>query len=237
MITLVRKLACLFALLIAVQPGLVAAQSAESFPTVHVDANTVRVQEKAEYLFVNGSFDRAFFIYRNELAPIGDKYSQYMVGYMYEMGKSVERDLAKAAAWYRLAAERGTPEFVQEHDKLLARLDAAERDRADRWFAAMRSEVGDLAVLMKIVRQDYEKLRERTGSRLSSDSSPISVIEMRQPAGATSGNYYTRIEKRIEERLAYIVRHTKIEIVDLDVNEVDLDLIEEAVYTHLKAGQ
>ena len=155
---------------------------------------------------------------------------------MYEMGKSVERDRAKAGAWYRLAAERGTPQFVQEHDKLIASLDAADRARADRWFAALRTEVGDLAVLMRIVRQDYEKLRTRTGSRLSSDSSPVSVIEMRQPAGST-GDYYTRIEKRIEERLAYIVKHTKIEIIDIDVDTVDLDLIEEAVYTHLRASK
>lgn len=236
-ITVTGKLTLLLALLVSVLPGLAAAQSAEAFPTVHVDAKTLRVQEKAEYLFVNGRFDRAFFIYRNELAPIGDKYSQYMVGYMYEMGKSVGRDLPKAAAWYRLAAERSTPEFVQEHDRLVAKLDAAERARADRWYSALRTEVGDLAVLMKIVREDYEKLRNRTGSRLSSDSSPIAVIEMRQPAGAGSGDYYTRIEKRIEQRLAYIVKQTRIEITDLDVDTVDLDLVEEAVYAHIKASQ
>lgn len=237
MVSVTRKLTLLLALFISVQPLLAAEKFKDDFPAIHVDARTLRVVEKAEKLFESRQYDRAFFIYRNELAPIGDKYSQYMVGFMYESGKSVARDKAKAAAWYQLAAERGTPEFIQELDRLRANLNAEERARSERWFAALRTEVGDLAVLLRAVRLDFEKLNSRTGSRLNSDSSPIAVIELRQQAGAATGDYYSRIEKRIEERLAYIIRHTKIEILDIDVDSVDLDLIEEAVYTHLRASQ
>ena len=37
------------------------------------------------------------FIYREELAPLGDKYAQYMIGYMHEHGKGVDKDPAVAS--------------------------------------------------------------------------------------------------------------------------------------------
>ncbi len=77
--------ACLFA-------SLAAAQSTSSFPDMPVDAKTLRVFSQAEEVYERTDYDRAFFIYRNELAPIGDKYGQYMVGFMYLTGKGVEED-------------------------------------------------------------------------------------------------------------------------------------------------
>ena len=106
-----KNLTNLLALLVLVWPGIVAAQSTSPIPSVPLSAKTISVQNKAEQLFEERNYDRAFFIYRNELAPIGDKYSQYMVGFMYLTGKGVEPSRVMATAWYRLAAERGTKEF------------------------------------------------------------------------------------------------------------------------------
>ena len=52
-------------------------------------------------------YERAFMIYEKELAPLGDKYAQYMVGYMYLNAQSVLQDKISALAWFRIAAERG----------------------------------------------------------------------------------------------------------------------------------
>lgn len=52
-------------------------------------SHTVRIQAKAESLYLQGHWERAQFIYEHELAPIGDKYAQYMVGYMYLNGQGV----------------------------------------------------------------------------------------------------------------------------------------------------
>ena len=81
---------CLFA-------SLAVAQSTNSFPQMPVDAKTVRVQKQAEEVYERTDYERAFFIYSRELAPIGDKYGQYMVGFMYLTGKGVEEDLEHAA--------------------------------------------------------------------------------------------------------------------------------------------
>ena len=105
-----------------------------------VDARTLRVQEKAEELFERGDYGRAHFIYRNELAPIGDKYAQYMLGFMSLTGLGVREDPIVASAWYRLAAERDSPEFIAVRDELFRRLDEIDMERSDALYLRLRQE-------------------------------------------------------------------------------------------------
>ena len=66
-----------------------------------VDARTLRVQLKAEELFQKENYGRAHFIYQNDLAPIGDKYAQYMLGFMSLKTRSIWMGAALhiAVAW------------------------------------------------------------------------------------------------------------------------------------------
>ena len=48
--------------------------------------------------------------------------------------------------------------------------DDAERAESDRLFIELRREYGDLALLVRAIREDYEKLTSMTGSRLSGGS-------------------------------------------------------------------
>lgn len=217
-------------MLIGLQAGKVSAQPADSFPSVPLNVRTVRAQEQAENLFERGEFNRAFLIYRQELAPIGDKYSQYMVGYMLLTGSGVREDRVAAAAWYRLAAERGTPEFVVVRDQLLSSLSSEQIAASDRVFLQLRKEIGDLSLIMRAVRADYDALHARTGSRLAPDSSPVTVIDVRGPRMYLSGNeYYGRIEKRMQARLDYITAKAGITDVQLDVGNVNLPELEARV--------
>lgn len=219
--------ACLFA-------SLAAAQTTNSFPQMPVDAKTIRVQKQAEEVYDRTDYDRAFFIYKHELAPIGDKYGQYMVGFMYLTGKGVEENRVAASAWYRLAAERGTKEFVRASDQLLRSLDDEQRAESDRQFIELRREFGDLVLIAKAVRDDYQLLRERTGSRVSGGSSPVTVVEMGRGGTTTSGSeYYGRIERRLQARLDFIGRHTDIDIVDLDLDTLDIEAIELEIERYL----
>ena len=59
------------------------AQNYKPFPGDTPDQRTLRVQERVEELYEAGDFDRALLIYRDDLAPLGDKYAQYMVGFMH----------------------------------------------------------------------------------------------------------------------------------------------------------
>ena len=54
------------------------------------------------------------------LAKQGDAEAQYKLGYMYETGKGVERDVAAAAIWYRKAAEQGDAWAQRNVDSLVA---------------------------------------------------------------------------------------------------------------------
>ena len=192
------------------------------------------MQSQAEEVYERTDYKRAFFIYRNELAPIGDKYGQYMVGFMYLTGKGVAEDRVAASAWYRLAAERQTKEFIRARDQLMATLDAVQRAESDRQYIELRTQYGDLVLLAKAIREDYDLLRSRTGSRLSAGSSPMSVVEMNSPGGARSGNdYYGRIERRMKARIEYVVRYAEIGIIDLDSDSIDIDSIERQVAAHL----
>lgn len=210
------------------------AQSSGSIPGMPIDARTIRIQEQAEEIYERTDYERAFFIYRNELAPIGDKYGQYMVGFMYLNGKGVEEDRVAASAWYRLAAERGTKEFIGARDHVLRSLDDEQRARSDELFIALRKQYGDLVLLARAVRKDYELLRQGTGSRLGVGGSPVAVYEFDRGGSFGSGiDYYDRIERRLEARLEYIAEHTKIDIVDIDVNSINMDKLDEQIAAQL----
>lgn len=216
--------------------SMAAAQSSNSFPQMSIDPKTVRVQTKAEEVYTRTDYGRAFFIYRNELAPIGDKYGQYMVGFMYLTGKGVEEDKIAASAWYRLAAERGTKEFVKVRDQLLNSLDDAERAESDRQFIELRMRYSDLQLVVKAIREDYDKLGVQTGSRLTTGSSRLStsrqvmVVDM---AGVNS-EYYSRIQRRIQARLDYIAQHEELDIPEQDIESVDIDAIERQIEAYLQ---
>ena len=226
------KLSILFAACLCLHPLYAIGQESGSFPGISVSSKIAKAQRQADEVYERTDYGRAFFIYRHELAPIGDKYAQYMVGFMYLAGKGVDEDPIAAAAWYRLAAERGIKEFMQENVRLRQQLEPTERARADQLFLQLRREFGDLALMMRELREDYELLRERTGTRLGSGTSPMLIVEAdgRTQSGSS---YYGEIEKRIKARLDYISRATKIEIIDRRPDTVDLDSIEAEVSTHL----
>jgi len=227
------RLAIFLAFLLSLHPFAAIGQDSSTFPGVPLNSKTLKIQKQAEEVYERTNYKRAFFIYRNELAPIGDKYGQYMVGYMYLSGKGVPEDLVAASAWYRLAAERGQKEFVRAAERLVGTFDEQQRTLSDQQFVSLRKELGDLALLMKAIRSDFDLLKERTGSRLSGGSSPLTVVTPGVGKAQSGPNYYAQIERRVQARLEYIVAHTDIQVVDIDVNTVDLTSIEARINEQL----
>lgn len=142
------------------------------FPTGDLDSHTLRIQSKAESLYVSGDYERARIIYVNELATIGDKYAQYMTGFMYLMGQGVPEDPVRASAWYRIAAERQAPEFIVVRDELIRTFDAEQLARSDAIYLELRKKFSDIVIVMRLLEEDLEMLDvETTGSRVASRSS------------------------------------------------------------------
>ena len=192
-------------------------------------SRTLETQEKANELFEAGEYERSFFIYRNELVPIGDKYAQYMVGYMYETGIGIERDIIRASGWYRLAAERGTPEFVAVQNQVTRTFSPEEIAASDALYRELLDEYSDLIVLLNRIKQDLRELRSRTGSRLGSNTGPVAVVEARTGAIRSAGVYFGSIERRVEEHLRKLVELGELEGVETDPDNVDLADIERKV--------
>lgn len=199
---------------------------------VDLDSRTLSVQAKAEELFERGDYRRAHVIYRNDLAPIGDKYAQYMLGFMNLSGLGVEQDPVLASAWYRLAAERGEPdEFVAIRDELLGQLDAVDRARSEEIYLGLRREYSDIAISMREAREAFEDLSQvSTGSRLEGPSSAVTIVEPRAGSSLSGDALIYRQQRRMQGHLDYITRALDIDRIDAEtVTAGELSDLEEQV--------
>lgn len=220
-------------LLILVFPCLVAAASLGE--TRATDSPTLRLHEKAEDLYRNGHWQRAYFIYVNELAAIGDKYAQYMAGYMWLNGKGVPRDSIKASAWYRLAAERGSPEFVEVRDQLLESMSETDLELSDAAYLALRGTYSDLVLALGHLRNERELLNSRpTGSRLSANSSSITIIDPRTGISMTRNDYERRLETQMQLRLDFITRTLAVDDAEPDMNDREFEKLAARIDEYLQ---
>ena len=212
------------------------AQQASGLPTGVADSRTLKVQRKVDDLFERGEYERAFFIYRNELVPLGDKYAQYMVGFMHLTGKGVDEDPIAASAWYRLAAERGTPEFVAVRDFLIAGMTPDQRARSDAEFLQIRHEYSDLAVLLASIKRDARELEPMTGSRIMGETSPLTVIEASSAnQSRSSTTYRRRVNKKLEGHLVRLAEIGNFPNLETDPSRFDIEEVERLVNERLQA--
>ena len=198
-----------------------AAQWSE-FPSGDLDSRTTRIQDKAEDLYQSGGWERAYFIYVNELAPIGDKYAQYMAGYMCKWGHGVEKDPVMASAWYRIAAERDSPEFVEVRDEMLESLSPEERDRSDIEYIELRQKYSDLVVVLNLLSEEYNELHEGgTGSRLTNRGGSVTILDPKSGIGMSKDALIKRTMKQMQVRLDFLT--DKLGIVPIDASDLDQD--------------
>lgn len=191
------------------------------------------MQQKVEELYERGEYERALFIYKKELAPIGDKYAQYMIGYMYWTGTGVEEDLATAVAWLRLAAERSNPEFVAARDQAKRSLSAAEAARSDRRYLELRQQYSDAVILLGLIRADIESMRPRTGSRITGGGRPLMIFDPQSGSAMSADEHNRRIRKRVENSLKFLVRQLNHEGLATNIDDVDIDELETLVRSHV----
>ncbi|MEO1201180.1 MAG: hypothetical protein AAFX10_00640 [Pseudomonadota bacterium] len=188
-----------------------------------VDSRTLKVQEKVENLFVAGDYKRAYTIYRHDLAPIGDKYAQYMVGFMLLEGLGVDEDPLLASAWYRLAAERASSEFLLERDRLLSGMSEANQIRSDHLYMELREQYSDAVLLLKQIRDDYRTLSTITGSRTAGGASPVVSVDVRSGESMAASERVRRIQARIESRLAFMAKTLAMSEIEIDAEDLDVN--------------
>ncbi len=213
-----------------------AAQSTDGVSFGVPDPQVVSLHAKVDELFRRGEVSRAYFIYRNELAPLGDKYAQYMVGYMHLTGHAVNQDKVVASAWYRLAAERGTPEFVQLRDQLLVELSEDDRDQSDRIYRELRREYNDLAVLLASIKRQERALRARSTGRASATQVSTSAFSP-TPRGPEGDRYFRRLERNLEQQLRMLARLGDFPDLETNPDKMDLAEIERRVTARIEESR
>jgi TPR repeat protein len=193
------------------------ADSYQRFPGASSDQRTLEAQKLVEELYENREYKRSLIIYEKELAPIGDKYAQYMVGFMYYRGHSVEAHRPTALAWFRLAAERNDPAIIEARDALFERMSQEGVVESNEIFVALWRELSDSQIILELVRKDLGILRSKTGSRIvGSNASPITIVDVRNGETGNEG-YYDRVRTRMETRLEYL--DSNVEVVDIALND------------------
>lgn len=211
------------------------------FPGKALDGRTVSVQHKVESLYSSGDFARAFLIYRKELAPIGDKYAQYMVGYMHLNGQGIDKHPAEALAWYRLAAERGESILLQARDELQQSLATDERAAADRIFTTLWQQYGDRKLLLELIREDIAILRSRAGPEHTNGApqqtaeGPAGMVIASGYMGGGDSDVYRRVRERLDRRLAYLEHAARFEPADNDAGTRSVRALETKVRQELEA--
>jgi TPR repeat protein len=219
-------------LLILLLFGLAAAASPDQM--VPKSSETLRLHDKAEKLYRDGHWDRAYFIYVNELAAIGDKYAQYMAGYMSLTGKGVVQDTAKASAWYRLAAERGSQEFTAVRDQLLEAMSESDLEASDAAYLELRQQYSDLALAFAYLREEWTILNSRSPEFGLAGDFSVAVVDPATGMKVTRGEYARRLESRMQLRLDYITRVLQIDHLDPDINDREFEALAAQVDDYLQ---
>jgi hypothetical protein len=223
-----KTLQCaLLSALIMVFTGLMSAVADENFPGQEPDRRVLRTQEKVDSLFEKGDYERAMFIYREELAPRGDKFAQYMIGYMYLTGKGVSQDIIEASAWYRLAAERGQEVFVGARDEVLMMLDDSALLHSDKAYRQLRSQLSDVALLSGMIQADLEILRRYTQSR------PAAMRSFQESFDKRTALYEPVVEQLLE-RLDYLIDLSLTDDFDPAVEQKGIELLEAEVLREIE---
>lgn len=205
------------------------AQVGSSMLTRHSESAILNVQQKVESLYQQGEYKRAFFIYRNELVPVGDKYAQYMVGFMYLNGTGIERDPVLASAWYRLAAERSYPEFIAIRDQLLGSFTEADLEKSDEIYQQLRMDYSDIAIIMQLLRQERAAWNEqKTGSRLAQSSAPVTVVDPLSGEMNSRAVFERKLRQRAAQHLDLLAKLLPDTTVPRDIRKVDIDELQAA---------
>jgi hypothetical protein len=187
--------------------GAMTAMAGESFPGQEPSRRVMKLQEKVDSLFEDKDYGRAMLIYREELAPLGDKYAQ---------------DLIAASAWYRLSAERDQELFVSAREELLSMLDDEHRAQSDSAYLALRRELGDIALLSALITKDLEILRRFTMSRPAVMRSFEETFDKRRPV-------YVPVAQRLNQRLDYLINLGLSKEFGVGHEQQGIDRLEEEV--------
>jgi len=191
------------------------------FPNPAVDLNYAKLQKLADKYYEKGQYTKAYKVYSEDLALLGDKFAQFRAGYMHFTGEGVAKDPVAAYAWMRLASERGAEQLTTAAGQVWDQLDAEQRTRAQAQFQQLQARYGDRVLLARLIEEDERTLKTTTGSRLGQASANSRVYNPSVRGSVTDAEgFTTALRQRIEARTRYIeLLDGKVEYSEFEVLE------------------
>lgn len=180
---------------------------ADKFPGYPLTPEIKALQEKADFVLEKKRYKEAYPIYLNDLAPMGDKFTHYAIGWMHLHGLGVEEDIPLGVAWVALAAERGDIKLVAARDEFLAQLNDQQREEVQGRLGEIRAKYGDCVLLGSLLAEAQQNLKSLTGSRLAGTSQPVTVIEGPLSREDDLPQRYLRGQIRLRKR--YLRKHCR----------------------------
>lgn len=114
----------------------------------------------------HGEFRRAFGRFRLA-SNWANKHGQAWIGWMYTLGQGVEKDVPRAYAWLKLAAERGYPTFVEDVQALSEAMSPVELAHGELILThELLPELGDEVAVRRTSMEMWTERMRVTGSRV-----------------------------------------------------------------------
>lgn len=120
---------------------------------------------QTDRLYDSGDYDNAFPRYL-KMAEYGDKFSQYRVAVMYELGRGVDKDLVQAFAWSYVAAETGHQQFKDYHKMVRTQMSAEQISSAKQITRDYQIDYGMYAAADNANSMVNRTLKSCTGSHV-----------------------------------------------------------------------
>lgn len=124
-------------------------------------ADLVRAARSLQDGFESDAFDKYM-----RSARYGNKTAQKNIGLMYIKGLGVDKDWARAYAWFRLAASHNDASIVAARDEIFGALREEEKAQAETYYKEIAEDYGDVKALKRREQWVRRQKREVTGSRL-----------------------------------------------------------------------
>lgn len=152
----------LAALMMALGSG---AAQASGFFSYAEHTPSYRTMNEATRFYNNGDYLSARARFRSA-ARWADKTAQFNLAVTYYKGQGTESDVAKAWAWFQLAAERGYPMMVDMADMLDGMINDDIRRRGQAILDELKPVYGDEVAIERTAAHMRRERRRATGSRV-----------------------------------------------------------------------
>jgi TPR repeat protein len=138
--------------------------------------------------YENGWYFTARHRFR-KAARYADKMAQHNLGVIYYRGDGVERDPARAWAWFELAAERDYPEFVGIANAVWDELPPTQRQRGRAFLDELLPEYADEVAVPRAARRMERDRQYMTGSRVGFVRN-LEIYDINSAVPRTGEDYY-----------------------------------------------